>query len=599
MTTTQSKTCIVIGAGISGLVTAKELIEVGIDNLIILEKSQVIGGVWQKYCWDSATLTSSKWVTEFGSCPMPDEYPDFLKPEQMIEYLHSFAKLFHLKDRIHCGVIVQSIQKNHNKQYNIITNKGTYNCDFVIICSGVHGKPDIPDIPGLKDFSGTVIHGSNYKKPQLFQDKRVLCMGLGESGIGISSEISTVAARTIISASSFPIAPRVFPHTDIPFDQLQFWPIGQYIKDYQEILNLGISWYYKIPKFIQPAYAKFHLYLRLFPQEWLPKAVIPYHWHAKFWPKAYQDTSGNLTRPENSTDDILYLVHSNKIIPKGKVVKFEQNRAYFKDSSFEEIDAVVINTGYKPGLLSIELPNNWQYRHQELYKGCFHPEMPNLAFVGLVRPTVGSIPAMAEMQARFIAQVLSDKIQLPQPQKLKKIIEKEANKHARNCPAMQNRFPNVYFFDHWMEEMAELIGCRPKIWCHLSSWNQLQAYLFGAPEPLRFRLRGPGNVKDGYERYAARVTKTYNTNYSSQVRSVVLFFFFYPHVLTLLLAAILLWGVKLSLSFSLTIAALFWLLYMNVDLFRLIFWIPNLLRVNLMLAKVLVQYNHRPTHDEN
>jgi dimethylaniline monooxygenase (N-oxide forming) len=591
----QNKKCIIIGAGISGLVTAKELMEVGIDDLTILEKSEEFGGVWQKYCWDSTTMTSSKWITEFGSYPMPDEYPDFLKPEQMMEYLNSFAKLFRLEERIRCGVTVQSIQRNNDGKYDVVTDKNTYNdYDIVVVCSGVHGNPDIPDVPGLKDFPGTVLHGSSYKNPIPFQDKRVLCIGVGESGVGINSEISSLAARTVVSASSLPLAPRVYPHTDVPFDQLQFWPIGEYLKDYQEILNLGMSWYNRLPRSLQPAYAQFHLWLRLFPKEWLPKAVIPHHWHAKYWPKPNQNISGNLTRPENPTDDILYLVHTHKIVPKGRVMKFEQNRAYFEDGSFEEVDAVVVNTGYKPGLVSIKLPNNWQYQYQELYKGCFHPKMPNLAFVGLVRPTVGSIPAMAEMQARFIAQVLADNIQLPEPQKFKKIIEKEANKHARECPTMQDRVPHVYFFDRWMEEMADLIGCRPKIWYHLSSFKQLQAYLFGAPNPLRFRLRGPGAVNSGYERYAARVAKVYNTGFGSQARAVVLFFFFYPHLLTLLLVAVLFWGAKLSLGFSISIAVLFWLLYMNVDLFRLIFWLPNLLRLNLMFKKILVQYTPSP-----
>ena len=86
-----SRRALIIGAGSSGIVAAKELMDVGIDDVTILEQSEDLGGVWRKYCWSSATLTSSKWLTEFGSYPMPEEYPDFHTPGLMMKYLRSFV----------------------------------------------------------------------------------------------------------------------------------------------------------------------------------------------------------------------------------------------------------------------------------------------------------------------------------------------------------------------------------------------------------------------------------------------------------------------------------------------------------------------------
>ena len=591
----ESKRAIIVGAGLSGLVTAKELIEVGIDNVIILEQEQELGGVWRKYCWNTTTMTSSKWLSEFGSYPMPDFYPDFLTPEQMLEYLSSFTKTFNLEEHIHCGITVEAVRDNGNGKYNVHTDNEIYqDYDIVVLCTGIHGQPDLPELPGLKTFEGTILHGSQYKTPESFKDKRVLCIGLGESGVGISSEISSVAANTIVSASALTLAPRVYPHTNIPFDQMQFWPIGEYMKDYQEVLNLGMSWYYKLPEFLRPAYTRFHLWLKLFPKEWLPKAVIPEHWHAKYWPKPNKFVSGNLTQPTTPSDDILYLVHSQQIEAKGRTVGFDAKKAYFEDGSSAEIDTVVINAGYKPSVLAIELPQKWEYREQELYKSSFHPDFPNVAFVGLIRPTVGSLPAMAEMQARFVAQVFSNNLELPNPQELKRIIAKESNKHAHECPAMQARTPHVYFFDKWMEEMAELIGCRPKIGDHLRSLKQLQSYWLGSPMPLRFRLRGPGAVKNGYERYADRVDKVYSSGFGAHVRKIVLLSFLYPHILTLLFIATLILGFHLSPVICLGAGAVFWLLYMKVDLFRFLLSFPNLLRINAMIRKTLIEYTDSP-----
>ncbi|NEO37001.1 MAG: NAD(P)-binding domain-containing protein [Moorea sp. SIOASIH] len=583
----ENKRCLIVGAGLSGLVTAKELLDVGIEDVTILEQEEDLGGVWRKYCWSTATLTSSKWITEFGSYPMPDDYPDFPTPEQMMEYLRSFANKFGLEERVRCGITLRAIERKADGKYDVVTNDSTYrDYDFVVLCTGLHGEPNMPALPGLDLFRGKVLHGSKYKTPEAFQGKRVLCTGLGESGIGINSEISSVAARTVVSATSYTPFPRIYPFTCNPIDQMMYWPIGQYMGCYQEILTFGMSWYTRLPKIFKPAYARFHRSLRWSPKEWLPEAMLPYRWHGKHWTKPglrFGKISGNLTRPEAPTDDILFLVHSKKIVPKGRVVRFDETSAYFEDGSREEVDALVVNTGYKPTLLSIKLPNDWKYRHLDLYKGCFHPEMPNLAFVGLVRPTIGSIPAMAEMQARFVAQVFANKVKLPEPQKLEKLIKKEATQHTRECPTMQERLPHVYFFDRWMEEMAELIGCRPRIGKHLSSWKQLQAYLLGAPIPLRFRLRGPGAIANGYDRYAARVAKIYGNRFGAELRNLIFFDFFYPNVLALLLAAILFWVVKLSAGTSLGIAILFWVLYMKVDLFRYVVWFPVLLRIQAIL----------------
>lgn len=570
--------CLVIGAGLSGLVTAKELLDVGIEDVTIVEKSKDLGGVWRTHCWTNTTLTSSKWVTEFSSFPMPDEYPDFPTPEQMMDYLQAFAQHFDLEKRIHCRITVKAIERNENNGYDVITDQGIYdNYNFIVVCTGLHGKPSIPNIPGLERFQGTLIHGIAYKTPEPFRDQRVLCVGLGESGVGISSEISSVAAHTIVSGSSFAPVPRNLPLINIPVDLLSFWQIGRYMKDYPQLVPVGANSYTSLPSRLASAVVSIHPILKDMPTEWLPKAWFPYRWQTKLWfhPRSASiNASVNLTRPDAFTDDILYLIKKNYIEPKGKVARLEGNKVYFEDGTQAEVDTIVMNTGYQASVLSLNLPDNLVYRHQDLYKGCFHVDLPNLAFVGFIRPTVGSIPAMAEMQARFVAQIFSGQKQLPKPSKLKRLIEVEARNHAREYPTIHARFPHVHGFDTYMYEMANLIGCQPQIWDHLSSWQQLQAYLLGSTQPLRFRQRGPGFIDGASEIYAARIAKYFSTVPGIFLRNYIFILFFYPYVLALLLGAILFWGIKLSSLVSVSLAILCWILYITVNVFRIVALIP-------------------------
>ena len=577
----KNKRCLIIGAGLSGLVTAKELLDIGIANLTILEKSQDLGGVWLKHTWPSVTLTSSKWITEFGSYPMPDPYPDFPTPEQMVDYLQSFAQHFDLEKYICYDTTVTEIKVNGNGRYTVVTNREIYgDVTFVVVCSGLHGKPNMPEIPGLDGFTGTKIHTYAYSTPDMFRDQRVLCIGLGESGVGISSEISTVAQHTIVSARTLALAPRVYPYTNLPYDQTSNWQIAKWVKDFQEVVTVGASWYGRLPNWLQSRFVEFHPILRRFPKHWLPEVWAPYRWHGKFWPHPTGvdgNRGGNLTRPDAPSDDLFYLMETGQIQPQGLVTRFEGNRAYFEGGSSADIDAIVCSTGYQANVLELRFPNGWQYSHRDLYKGCLHPDLPNLAFIGFVRPAIGSIPAMAEMQARLVAQVFSGQKQLPPQKRLKRLVAKEFRQHARQYSVMQARFPHVYAFEPWMEEMAELIGCQPKLWHHLDSYPALRAYLMGSTIPLRFRMQGVGAIEGAKQTYIDRTTKLVNNSFGALARNYLVFFFFYPHVFTLIVGLILRWGLHLPASIAIALAALFWIAYMTVDVFRFFAWWPMIL----------------------
>lgn len=572
---------LVIGAGISGLVTAKELQDAGFRNITIFEKENCFGGVWRKFCWGNLTLTSSKWMTEFSSYPLSDQLPDFLTPEQMLEYLESFSIHFGIKNRIKYNMKVLSINSKESQQGYVveIAENGAQEFDRVVICAGLHGKPRIKNYPGMSHFSGEIKHGNTYKEPSSYVNKRVLCLGLGESGVGISTEISKVAKKTIVSASNFYVASRVFSGNNLPFDQFQFWSIGRYIRDYQELLTIGQSWVVKLPKLLRPSYIKRHKLLNVIPREWMPTAIIPNFWAAKFWPydtSNKQTAEGNLTRPDAPSDDILALVGMGRIKPKGKVSHFESNNVVFLDGTEEEVDVVIANTGFEPAVNNIAFPHGWQYKHEDLYKGCFHPEMPGMAFVGFVRPTVGSIPAMAEMQARFVCAVFSGQVSICKGQVLEQLVKAEAVNHRKKNPVLTKNWPHIYFFDQWMEEMAELIGCRPSPWGFIRSWKTLKTYFFGAPMPLRFRIFGLGRLDGAQEKYISRVDQYLNNPLQKFAIFYVTLGFLYPYILSVLTFTIAKYCFDFTFFMGFIIACAFLFLYMKVELFRFVFYLPLL-----------------------
>jgi cation diffusion facilitator CzcD-associated flavoprotein CzcO len=73
----------------------------------------------------------------------------------------------------------------------------------VVMATGVSGIPNLPEIPGLKNFSGQVMHSSRYEDGENWTGKRALVIGTGNSGHDIAQDLhSSGAAVTLVQRSS-------------------------------------------------------------------------------------------------------------------------------------------------------------------------------------------------------------------------------------------------------------------------------------------------------------------------------------------------------------------------------------------------------------
>jgi dimethylaniline monooxygenase (N-oxide forming) len=114
----------------------------------------------------------------------------------------------------------------------------------------------------------------------------------------------------------------------------------------------------------------------------------------------------------NKSANALDLIDYDRLVPKGEVARCRGRRVTFIDGTEEDVDIVVLSTGYRPDFAF--LPE--AIRSQPLtehFKSVFYNSDPTLAFAGFVRPVFGSIPIITEVQCRWIAQVFSGRHRLP------------------------------------------------------------------------------------------------------------------------------------------------------------------------------------------
>lgn len=177
----------IIGAGPSGLAGARNLSRLGIafDGF---EAAGEVGGLWnidnpRSTVYESAHLISSKTTTEFTEFPMPDATPDYPNHAQLRRYFTAFAEHFDLLKHFMFNTEVVAVEPEAGK-WRVTTTKGSRAYDGVILANGTLAEPSIPSFRG--EFSGQVMHTSEYKSPQVFRGKRVLIIGAGNSGCDIA-----------------------------------------------------------------------------------------------------------------------------------------------------------------------------------------------------------------------------------------------------------------------------------------------------------------------------------------------------------------------------------------------------------------------------
>ncbi|XP_063796318.1 flavin-containing monooxygenase 5-like isoform X3 [Pseudophryne corroboree] len=207
----------VIGAGASGLTSIKSCIDEGLEP-ICYEKSEDIGGLWRyndnpedgrASIYRSVIINTSKEMMCYSDFPIPEEFPNYMHNSKIMDYFQMYAKNFNLLKHIQFKTTVCSIKKSENfsttGQWIIITEKegkqDTSIFDAVMMCTGHHTFPNLPlsSFPGIEKFKGQYMHSRDYKAPDDFRNKRVVVIGIGNSGGDIAVELSRTAQQVYLS----------------------------------------------------------------------------------------------------------------------------------------------------------------------------------------------------------------------------------------------------------------------------------------------------------------------------------------------------------------------------------------------------------------
>lgn len=200
----------IIGAGPTGITTAKRMKEFGIP-FDCYEASDEVGGNWyyknpngMSACYQSLHIDTSKWRLAFEDFPVSADLPDFPHHSELFQYFKDYVEHFGLRESIIFNTSVVAAERDADGLWTITRSDGevrTY--DVLMVCNGHHWDPNIPDYPG--EFDGVLMHSHSYNDPFDpidMRGKKVVVVGMGNSGLDIASELGQryLADKLIVSA---------------------------------------------------------------------------------------------------------------------------------------------------------------------------------------------------------------------------------------------------------------------------------------------------------------------------------------------------------------------------------------------------------------
>src|SRR5882757_9603833 len=192
---------LIVGTGFTGIGTAIKLTQSGVDDFVMLERHERVGGTWRDNTYPGAACDVPSLLYSFSFVANPTWSRAYSPADEIRRHIEDMVDRFDLRRRIQFGTEVNGLSFNEDDGVWEISatpskkgRKQVFRARTVVLASGPLPDHEWPDVRGIDTYEGKKIHSANWDHDYDFTGKRVAVIGTGASAVQIVPELVKQAA---------------------------------------------------------------------------------------------------------------------------------------------------------------------------------------------------------------------------------------------------------------------------------------------------------------------------------------------------------------------------------------------------------------------
>jgi cation diffusion facilitator CzcD-associated flavoprotein CzcO len=229
----------IIGTGFGGIGMAARLKRAGINDLVLLERADELGGTWRDNSYPGAACDVPSHLYCFSFAANPGWSRSFSPQPEIWDYLRRVAAAEGVTGHIRFGHEVTAARWDPaDSMWRIETRGGSLTARFLVSAAGPLADPLMPDLPGLGRFAGKVFHSATWDHGHDLAGRNVAVIGTGASAIQFVPQIQPLAGQVTVFQRT---PPWIIPRRDRAITRAEQW-LFRNVPGTQKIARASIYW---------------------------------------------------------------------------------------------------------------------------------------------------------------------------------------------------------------------------------------------------------------------------------------------------------------------------------------------------------------------
>ncbi|MFE6861452.1 flavin-containing monooxygenase [Nocardia sp. NPDC057668] len=502
---------IIIGAGLGGIGAGVALRRAGVENFLIIDKWPKVGGTWLANTYPGVAVDIPSPIYNFSFQQRSQWSRLFAPGSELQRYAEEVVDAQGLRNKLRLGAgATKSVFDEIDHLWRVTLEDGSVlTARFVIGAVGGLEQPSTPDIPGIEEYTGKLMHSSRWDHDYDPGGKRVAVIGTGASALQLIPELAESVSRlTVYQRRAIWIAPKPdFAMGPVLNAVLNFPPVQKTVRAVGNVgVNAGLGAGLAVSNYprvtgagltIGETALRAYLFAQVRDPELRRKLTPDYRLGCKR-PSVSNSYFRAFTRPHVD----LVTTGIERFTPTGIVTA---------DGTARDADMVVLATGFKVmekgytppypiyGRGGIELGDFWDAHRFQAYQGVSVPRFPNaFLIVGPYAYAPGSYIPLIEATSAHAARVIGEA-----RRRGATCVEVRQEPHDRYFERMDRRAKRTHLFSqgcassntYYINYQGDGAAFRPSTQLEMYWENRhfpLDDYRFGTVSPVRTGANGSG-----------------------------------------------------------------------------------------------------------